>query len=230
MENQERKVVSQSGATAIQMDLETIKLLNFDGKQRDWEVFKDKFLSMVIADSRISDSIKRARLDGCLKGNALKLIKGIQATADNFQVAWDALCRQFDNPKRRLAAQMEDLLQLPEASKESVKHINTLLCAVAVSVNVFKAHGRPVDQGLFGIFCQPQASSLNQTLMGYASGKGLQDNFFKIFGSTGVFGRASAGPTHNCGGAKQNYCCGKAAYPAHEISCKYNDCKAEEIL
>ena len=41
---------------------------------------------------------------------------------------------------------MEDLLQLPEASKESVKHINTLLCAVAVSVNVFKALGRLVDQ------------------------------------------------------------------------------------
>ena len=72
----------------------------FDGNQADWQRYKDKITSMDINASG-PDIFKLERLHQSLTGKAALVVSGIRATAENFRLTWDTLCRQYDNIHRR---------------------------------------------------------------------------------------------------------------------------------
>ena len=105
-----------SGATAsqsIQSSYERLPLPRFDGKQRNWETFKQKFVSMIINDTAISPILKLQRLLSCLDGEAAELVKGTQHIGSNFETVWNTLMRCFDNKHVRMSMQMQALLREP---------------------------------------------------------------------------------------------------------------------
>ena len=129
-----------------QSSLEKLPVPKFNGSQSEWQRFKDKFTSMVIKDPTISSIIKLERLQQGLFGKAEKLISGIRGTGENFQLAWDTLCRQYDNVHRRLEHQLDFLLNLPAKDEVSVDHLNLLLTAVNESITVFQDLGCSTDK------------------------------------------------------------------------------------
>ena len=131
---------------SLQASLEKLKLPRFDGKQREWEAFKEKFNSLVRSDPGIPAVIKFQHLLNCLYGEAADKLKGIQFTTDNFETAWDTLCKRYDNAYLRFSVQMQALMRLPTASKENVAHISQLLNTVNESINTFHSLKRPVDK------------------------------------------------------------------------------------
>lgn len=128
-----------------QASLEKLKLPRFTGKQRDWEAFKERFESLVLADAAMPPVVKFQHLLNCLEGEAAEKLKGIQIIATNFQTAWETLCRRYDNKFLRFLVQMKALSTLPLSNKESVAHINQLLNTTTESINTFRALGRPVE-------------------------------------------------------------------------------------
>ena len=132
--------------SSLQASLEKLRLPRFDGKQRDWEAFKEKFSSLIISDQMMSSIIKFRHLFNCLDGEAAEKLKGIKVTGDNFETAWDTLCRRYDNKYLRFSLQMQTLVNLPSASNESVRHLSQLLNTVNESINTFNNLERPVEK------------------------------------------------------------------------------------
>ena len=126
--------------------LEKLRLPHFNGNQRDWETFKEKFSSLIISDPAMASIIKFEHLYNCLDGEAAEKLKGTKVAGENFQTAWDTLCRRYDNKYLRLYLQMETLVKLPASTSESARHLSLLLNAINESVNTFTALKRPVDK------------------------------------------------------------------------------------
>ena len=117
----------------------------FDGNQADWQRYKDKITSMDINASG-PDIFKLERLHQSLTGKAALVVSGIRATAENFRLTWDTLCRQYDNIHRRLEYQLDFLFNLPSRDEVSVDHLNLLLTAVNESLVVFKSLELPTEK------------------------------------------------------------------------------------
>ena len=100
---------------------------------------------MVINDPTISSIIRLERLQLSLSGKAAKHIIGICGTGENFQLAWDTLCRQNDNVHRRLEHQLDHLLNLVGMEEVSVDHFNLFLTVLIKSITVFKELGCPTN-------------------------------------------------------------------------------------
>ena len=90
--------------SSSQAALEKIKPPTSSGKQEDWEIFKDKFTTMIVDEIAMSCSYKDPWLNNSLEGEAFDLIKGIRATAENFYLSWKTLCKEYDNINRRICA------------------------------------------------------------------------------------------------------------------------------
>lgn len=140
---------SQPAATVTtfshQAALEKLKLPQFNGTQRDWEAFKERFESLVLNDKTMPLVVQFQHLLNCLEDEAAEKLKGIQIIATNFKTAWDTLCRRYDNTFLCFSVQMKALSSLPSASKETVVHINQLLNTTNESINTFHALERPVE-------------------------------------------------------------------------------------
>ena len=80
-----------------------------------------------------------------LLGNAAHLINCMHATGDNFQLAWDTLCRQFDNIHRKLTHQLDTLMRFPKSEEESIDHLNLLITTDNESMVVFRSLNCPTD-------------------------------------------------------------------------------------
>ena len=140
--------IGRSAPTSVvstQAALEKLRLPRFGGLHRDWEVFKEKFTSLIINDAAMDSTIKFQHLSNCLDGEEAEKLRGIPPKGDNFQTAWETLCKRYDNEALRFGLQMQAIVHLPSASTESSKHLGQLLNAVNESINTFKALSRPVE-------------------------------------------------------------------------------------
>ena len=132
--------------TSVLASLEKLRLPRFNGCQREWETFKEKFTSLILSDEGMSPIIKFQHLANCLDGEAAEKLKGIKASGTNLQTAWDTLCRRYDNEYLRFSLQMQLLVQMPSSVKECSSHLNLLLNTINASINTFTALSRPVDK------------------------------------------------------------------------------------
>ena len=96
-------VVPRSENSSTQASLEKLKLPHFNGDQRQWEAFKDKFTALIINDSRMDPIIKIQHLANCLGEEPAEKLRGIKCVGVNFQTAWEALCKRYDNTYLRFS-------------------------------------------------------------------------------------------------------------------------------
>ncbi|XP_076285566.1 uncharacterized protein LOC143211619 [Lasioglossum baleicum] len=130
---------------SVQRTFERLKLPRFDGTQRDWEAFKKRFTSLVIADKGMTPVIKLEHLLNCLSGETQARLKGIQMVGANFLTAWETLCRRYDNRFLRFSTQMQAVTGTEASDEETGTHINQLLNTTNESINVFRTLGLPVE-------------------------------------------------------------------------------------
>lgn len=138
-------VITTVSEPSTSTHLERLKLPHFDGRQQDWELFKERFTMLVIQDKSIAPIIKFERLLECVSGDAASRLNGIQVLGVNFDSAWDALCQRYDISLLRFQMQLHQLINLPLAAQESAQHINLLLNTTNQSKTVFTLLQRPVE-------------------------------------------------------------------------------------
>lgn len=54
--------------------------MEFDGTQRYWKIFKEKFAELIINDQTMPGAVKQERLEDYLKGEALEFTRGVSST------------------------------------------------------------------------------------------------------------------------------------------------------
>ncbi|CAB0043033.1 unnamed protein product [Trichogramma brassicae] len=87
-----------------------LTLPKFSGLQHEWDTFKALFTSMVKDAPTLTPTLKLQHLFACVEGDALRTIKSIEVTGDNFDVAWTALSRRYEN-KRKYDSRLCNLIK-----------------------------------------------------------------------------------------------------------------------
>lgn len=105
--------------------LPKINILGFDGNLKQWPAFYDLFNTVIHTNPTLSDIDKFHYLS--LKADVLNLIKSIQLTAPNYQIAYDAMKTRFQN-KRVLATKYFNEIYLTQLIfKPTAKDIRRLI-------------------------------------------------------------------------------------------------------
>lgn len=118
--------------------LPPINLPPFDGKCEQWENFRDRFSSLIIHNKELSDFSRMHFLISCLKDKALECIGDIQVTADNFQVAWQALTSRYENKKRLINVHLSSLFNLNAVNRDSANELQLLRDKANIAVASLK--------------------------------------------------------------------------------------------
>ncbi|XP_076278390.1 uncharacterized protein LOC143208142 [Lasioglossum baleicum] len=149
------KEPSNSNSTAVETSpprsravLPKMGLPLFEGQYKDWPSFRDLFTSLIINDKSLSPVERLHYLKACMKGSTTKLLKNVKTTSDNFQVAWDKLSTQFENPRRLVQAQIQLLASLAPMKRESAEEMKQLYDDTFDAIDALDNLGRPVTNAV----------------------------------------------------------------------------------
>lgn len=112
--------------------LPAISLPPFAGHYNEWEQFRDRFTTLIINNTDLTDFARMHFLTSCVKGRALECIRNIKVTGEN--IAWNALVSRYENKRRLLKFHLSTLLNLTVLSRESAGDLQTLRDQVNIAV------------------------------------------------------------------------------------------------
>ncbi|XP_053623554.1 uncharacterized protein LOC128682758 [Plodia interpunctella] len=126
--------------------LPTIALPKFDGNYIKWLEFKDTFDSLINSNDSISSINKFHYLRACLEGNAAVVIKSLEFTSNNYQVAWDLLCQRFDNKKILINNHLKAIFNIESLTRESHKSLRFIIDHMSKNLRALDSLGLPTNQ------------------------------------------------------------------------------------
>lgn len=107
---------------------EPVKVPKFSGEEEHWGIYRQAFQATVQSNPRLNNSQKLLKLLDSLEGRAKQAVGSYWSTADdrNFDLAWNALCRQYDNEYGTIRAHLRKihaLEPLQEASCDGLRNV-----------------------------------------------------------------------------------------------------------
>lgn len=103
-----------------------IQLPMFDGDFAKWTEFRDSFLQLVHEREDKSEMAKFNLLSQHLTSNAARVIAGLARRTENYAIAWQLLCEQYEHPRmilHTLFQQLKDLRPISEGNAEGLQYI-----------------------------------------------------------------------------------------------------------
>ncbi|XP_076396216.1 uncharacterized protein LOC105664283 [Megachile rotundata] len=125
--------------------LPKIEIRPFDGNPIEWHSFHDTFQSLVHNDTQIPAVQKFYLLKNSLRGSVATIIDPLNASEENYFVAWEMLKQRCDKPRQIIQTHIKMLLELTEINKDSPISLRTLKEKALMHVNALKALQVPVD-------------------------------------------------------------------------------------
>jgi len=125
--------------------LPKLTLLKFSGEVTKWTTFWDSFKSAVDENSQLTPIDKFNYLNSLLEGNALRCIKGLQLSADNYGTALELL---IGKKQQIITAHMEELLKLSDNASErtQTQSLRSLYDQITVHIRGLEALEVNADQ------------------------------------------------------------------------------------
>ncbi|XP_066244730.1 uncharacterized protein [Euwallacea similis] len=111
--------------------LPPIDIPKFDGNFQTWLEYRDTFESMIHASTVLSNIQKFHYLRGSLMGAAALVIKSLEFSASNYEVAWMLLLERYNNPRVLIQNHVKALFQIESISKASAEHIRWLIDTIS---------------------------------------------------------------------------------------------------
>ena len=123
-----------------------IEIAPFDGSPLEWHSFRDSFTSLVHDDQAIPAVQKFQLLKNLLRGEVSSVIASLNATEENYNVAWDLLKKRCERPRQIIQAHLKLILELPEITHDSPSNLRAVKEGVQTHVNALRALNQPVEQ------------------------------------------------------------------------------------
>ncbi|KAE9521501.1 hypothetical protein AGLY_018100, partial [Aphis glycines] len=147
---------SSHSSTGDSLRLPTIQPPTFNGNLEDWPSFFDTFNALFHNNATLNDVQRLHYLKTSVCGPAADIIKTFTITAENYQVAYNELVRQFENRSLTIQTHIRALLQSPKVTSPSAADLRKLHHHIASHVRALKALGQPVqywDAWLVTLIC-----------------------------------------------------------------------------
>lgn len=131
--------------------LPDIPLPEFDGDFKYWPTFRDRFMALVDANTRLSSVDKMFYLIGCLRGTAADAVRGIPVSSESYDLAMSKLASRFNRPRMVATSLVDKLLHTTSFSHESLHELTDFVSTFSESVSLLHALRIP-DLGSFILF------------------------------------------------------------------------------
>lgn len=128
------------------LNLPKIVLPHFNGSYDKWESFRDRFRSMIIDESSLSNVQRLRHLFSCLKGEALAAIEHLPLTSENFLVAWQILSSRYEHKRRLISTHIHKLFTLPNVTVKSALELRALSDKANSAIAALRNLDRLIDQ------------------------------------------------------------------------------------
>ena len=163
-----------------------LALPSFDGKQENWESFKQRFLAFLASRPLMPSISKLQHLLDAVRGPAAERLKNITMVGSNFTVAWDRLNRRYDNPHLRLSSHLEALIQLNQVRPRNSNDLTALIDKAEVLVQALTDLEYPIDHSNhFVVHCMVRKLDLNTREDWNISREGADD--FPLYNDLATF-------------------------------------------
>lgn len=127
-----------SGHHHSTVKLPTIQLPKFTGDVSQWLEFREIFKDLIHDNFEIKDIQKLHYLKGSLTGTASEIIKSLEFTSDNYQIAWASLCSMFDNPRMLVQNHLKAIFDFESLTKESATKLRKINNALFNNISALK--------------------------------------------------------------------------------------------
>nr|CAI5844526.1 unnamed protein product [Callosobruchus analis] len=104
-----------------------MELPEFSGDIRHWLTFYEIFKSSIHDNPNLNKSDKIHYLIGRLKGPALTVCSGIEATGENYEIIWNALIDRYHDKRFLANSYLEQILDFKPLRNDSSKDLGTFL-------------------------------------------------------------------------------------------------------
>lgn len=124
----------------LEVKLPTFSLPIFYGDRKQWNSFKDLYVSCVHSKN-IKDSVKLQYLLSHLDGEAKKLVGAFSITDANYVEVWDKLNEHYDKKKFIVTALVKEFVEQPSVSAPSLVGLRKLVSTADEVIRQLKALG-----------------------------------------------------------------------------------------
>lgn len=111
--------------------LPDIKLPTFSGAYEQWIEYRDTFKSLIHENIDITDIQKFHYLRASLEGTASQVIKSFEFSANNYNAAWEILCKRYDNKNALIYNHLDGLFGIEKITKASSFKIRKLIDTIS---------------------------------------------------------------------------------------------------
>lgn len=125
--------------------LPTIELPKYRGSHINWLEYKDTFESLIHSNKSINNIQKYHYLRASLEGEALKVIQSLEFSSDNYTIAWEVLCKRFDNSRLLVHSHVKSIFEMENLTKESARALRNLIDTVNKHLRSLGTLGQPTE-------------------------------------------------------------------------------------
>ncbi|XP_065902557.1 uncharacterized protein [Dysidea avara] len=119
--------------------LPKLTLPKFNGDVTKWTTFWDSFKSAIDENPQLAPIDKFNYLNSLLEGNALRCVKGLQLSEDNYNTALDLLKQRFGKKQQIICAHMEELVKLSDCNNDRPHSLRSLYDHITVHIRGVEA-------------------------------------------------------------------------------------------
>lgn len=133
--------------TRASVKLPVIQLTKFDGNYGSWLEFRDTYLSIIHDNPDLSPINKFHYLRSSLEGSALLVIKSLQFSAANYDVAWKLICDRYDNKRMLISNHVKSLFNVQQVQRDASSsfHLKRLVDNFVKNLRSLTTLGEPTN-------------------------------------------------------------------------------------
>lgn len=144
--NEYSSLLFNSNSNTRNIHLPTLSLPTFYGDYDKWLHFRDTFKTLVHNDVSLNDVTKFHYLLSCLKGNAEQVLRSLDVSEANYNIAWELLNERFENKAVIIRNHVKALFQWPSILKESHTLLRKMLDGMLQHLRALDSLGEPTNK------------------------------------------------------------------------------------
>ncbi|XP_029168338.1 uncharacterized protein LOC114938529 [Nylanderia fulva] len=119
--------------------LPKINLPTFSGKYEDWFPFQDTFITIIQNNTSLSDVQRFQYLRAALTDKALDIMKPLEISGNNYDLAWSLLKERYDNKRVIIQTHVRAIFELPVITKENAIDLRQLADGASIHIRALTA-------------------------------------------------------------------------------------------
>lgn len=131
--------------SALNLKLEPIKIPIFNGAKENWVLFRDQFISLVHENERMTDAVKMHQLVTHVTDKAIRVIKGITPSGQNYGKAWKVLNDRFNNNQMLINHHLKRFFNLPTLTRDDPSKLIIIVDGVNELINSLPGLNEPMQ-------------------------------------------------------------------------------------